>query len=178
GVKDVRKIQFMPSERHNTELIALLANLPDPVISIDLKGSVDMVNHAALNLFGKTEKEVVGEPISTFVPNFNFSRWIEGDVKRHREVVVLDGLDFSIEILPVYLGGDVNEPVLASGVMTIRSCQQDQAQQDSLSEQNNLGFEHFVGVSNRHKALISQAKKLAMLDQPLLIEGDTGTGKE
>jgi transcriptional regulator of aroF, aroG, tyrA and aromatic amino acid transport len=62
--------------------------------------------------------------------------------------------------------------------MTIRSCQKDLAQQDSLSEQNNLGFEHFLGVSNRHKALISQAKKLAMLDQPLLIEGDTGTGKE
>lgn len=33
-------------------------------------------------------------------------------------------------------------------------------------------------MSNRHKALITQAKKLAMLDQPLLIEGDTGTGKE
>ncbi len=49
---------------------------------------------------------------------------------------------------------------------------------DSIPEQNNLGFEHFVGVSNRHKALIGQAKKLAMLDQPLLIEGDTGTGKE
>ncbi|MFL9756230.1 transcriptional regulator TyrR [Vibrio cyclitrophicus] len=178
GVKDVRKIQFMPSERHNTELIALLANLPDPVIAIDLKGSVDMANHAALNLFGKQESEVIGEPLSTFVPSFNFARWIDGDVTRHREVVVLDGLDFSIEILPIYLGGDVNEAVLASAVMTIRSCNQEMNSTDAIPEQNNLGFEHFVGVSNRHKALISQAKKLAMLDQPLLIEGDTGTGKE
>ncbi len=179
GVNDVRKIQFMPSERHNTELLALLANLPDPVIAIDLKGSVDMANHAALNLFNKLEEEIIGEPVISFLPTFNFSRWIEGDVNRHREDVVLDGLDYSIEIIPVYLGGDVSEPVLASAVMTIRSSrQQDANAHDSLPEKNNLGFEHFVGISNRHKALISQAKKLAMLDQPLLIEGDTGTGKE
>jgi len=178
GVKDVRKIQFMPSERHNTELIALLSNLPDPVLAIDLKGSVDMANHAALNLFGKGKDDIIGEPVSALMPTFNFARWIEGDVKRHRESMVLDGLDYSIEIIPVYLGGDSNEAVLASAVMTIRSSQQISNTPDILPEQNNLGFEHFVGISNRHKALISQAKKLAMLDQPLLIEGDTGTGKE
>ncbi|WP_367889481.1 ACT domain-containing protein, partial [Vibrio cholerae] len=38
GVKDVRKIQFMPIERHNTELISLLNNLPDAVLAINLKG--------------------------------------------------------------------------------------------------------------------------------------------
>lgn len=44
GVKDVRKIQFMPMERHNTELLSLVDNLPDPVFAIDLKGAVDMAN--------------------------------------------------------------------------------------------------------------------------------------
>ncbi len=53
GVKDVRKIQFMPSERHNTELVSLLTNLPYPVLSIDLKGAIDMANHAALKLLAK-----------------------------------------------------------------------------------------------------------------------------
>ncbi len=49
-----------------------------------------MANHAALNLFGKQEDEVIGEPLAAFVPSFNFARWIEGDVTRHREVVVLE----------------------------------------------------------------------------------------
>ncbi len=91
---------------------------------------------------------------------------------------MINGLDYVMEVMPVYISGDSEEATLASTVMIIRSSQSGQAFEDSLPLQNNLGFEHFVGVSNRHKALMSQAKKLAMLDQPLLIEGETGTGKE
>ncbi len=39
-------------------------------------------------------------------------------------------------------------------------------------------FERFVGQSSKHKAMINQAKKLSLLEQPLLILGETGTGKE
>ncbi|MCV5372993.1 sigma 54-interacting transcriptional regulator, partial [Escherichia coli] len=62
--------------------------------------------------------------------------------------------------------------------MTIRSSQQVARIEEALPLHNPLGFEHFVGISNRHKALMNQAKKLSVLDQPLLIEGETGTGKE
>lgn len=72
GVKDVRKIQFMPMERHNTELISLLNNLPDAVLAIDLKGAVDMANHSALALFNKNSDEVIGRQITQLLPSFNF----------------------------------------------------------------------------------------------------------
>lgn len=39
-------------------------------------------------------------------------------------------------------------------------------------------FQHLIGISQQHNALISQAKKLACLTSPLLIVGETGTGKE
>lgn len=178
GVKDVRKIQFMPMERHNTELISLLNNLPDAVLSIDLKGAVDMANHSALSLFHREAVEMIGVQISTLVPSFNFLRWIEGSKNRLREDIVLDGLDYVMEMMPVYITGESNESTFASTMMIIRPRVSAEINSAQLSLHNNLGFEHFVGVSSRHKALITQAKKLAMLDQPLLIEGDTGTGKE
>lgn len=178
GVKDVRKIQFMPMERHNTELISLLNNVPDAVLAIDLKGFVDMANYSALSLFNKTEKEVIGQPISALLPFFNLSRWLEGNKARQREEIVHDGLDYLMEMMPVYITGESKESTLASTMMMIRSKSPNGVVDDALPLHNNLGFEHFVGVSNRHKALISQAKKLSMLDQPLLIEGETGTGKE
>ncbi|MBY6199191.1 transcriptional regulator TyrR [Vibrio hangzhouensis] len=177
GVKDVRKIQFMPSERHNTELVSLLTNLPYPVLSIDLKGAVDMANHAALKLLAKSEEEAIGQLVSQLLPSFNFAKWIEGDISRQKQAIVIDGLDYTMEILPVYITGESNETVLASAVMSIHPTNGTTAP-EVLADSNTLGFEHFVGVSNRHKALMSQAKKLAMLDQPLLIEGETGTGKE
>lgn len=178
GVKDVRKIQFMPMERHNTELISLLNNLPDAVLSIGLKGVVDMANEAALTLFHRTLEQVIGQPIITLLPTFNFNHWLEGNQAPVRENLVLDGIDYHLDIMPVYISGDTHESTLAGAMVILRSLAQVIPHDVTLSLNNPLGFEHFVGVSNRHKSLINQAKKLAMLDQPLLIEGETGTGKE
>ncbi|MGR5302689.1 transcriptional regulator TyrR [Vibrio alfacsensis] len=178
GVKDVRKIQFMPMERHNTELLSLVDNLPDPVFAIDLKGAVDMANMAALSLLGQHKQDVIGMQIGTLLPSVRFSRWTEGVNARTRESLVIDGLDYVIELMPVYIKDEAQISTLASTLMTIRSSQQGAQIEETLPLQNQLGFEHFVGLSNRHKALMNQAKKLSVLDQPLLIEGETGTGKE
>lgn len=177
GVKDVRKIQFMPSERHNNELIALLTNLPYPVLSIDLKGVVDIANHAALKLLAKSEEEAVGQPISALIPSFSFAKWMEGKASHQQSTVVIDGIDHKMDILPIYITDHSNEAVLTSIVVSVYPRGVTKAS-EVVSDSHSLGFEHFVGMSNKHKALISQAKKLALLDQPLLITGDTGTGKE
>ncbi|GEM74495.1 transcriptional regulator TyrR [Vibrio sagamiensis] len=178
GVRDVRKIQFMPIERHNTELLALVDNLPEPVFAIDLKGAVDMANMAALSLLGLHKQQVIGAQIGSLLPCINFSRWSEGVNQRTRESIVIDGLDYILELMPVYIQDEVQYSTLASTLMTIRSVHHGSHIEEYLPTQNTLGFEHFVGISNRHKALINQAKKLSALDQPLLIEGETGTGKE
>ncbi|EPS5445033.1 transcriptional regulator TyrR, partial [Serratia marcescens] len=39
-------------------------------------------------------------------------------------------------------------------------------------------FDHIVAVSAKMRHVLEQARKLAMLDAPLLIVGDTGTGKD
>ncbi|WP_162063067.1 transcriptional regulator TyrR [Vibrio taketomensis] len=178
GVKDVRKIQFMPMERQNTELVSLLNNLPEPVLAIDLRGNIDMANHAALNLFNLPKQEVIKQQISHLLPTFNFSKWAEGNITRQRENIVVNGLDYVMEITPVYITTENQESILASTVMIIRAAQDKSLLKQMLPVQSTLGFEHFVGISNRHKALINQAKKLANMDQPLLIHGETGTGKE
>ncbi|MHA2740066.1 transcriptional regulator TyrR [Vibrio harveyi] len=178
GVKDVRKIQFMPMERHNTELLSLVDNLPDPVFAIDLKGAVDMANMSALSLLGQHKQDVIGTQIGVLLPSVRFSRWSEGVNARTRESLVIDGLDYILELMPVYIKDEAQNSTLASTLMTIRSSQQGVQIEETLPLHNQLGFEHFVGLSNRHKALMNQAKKLSVLDQPLLIEGETGTGKE
>ncbi|MBT0323487.1 sigma 54-interacting transcriptional regulator, partial [Vibrio campbellii] len=178
GVKDVRKIQFMPMERHNTELLSLVDNLPEPVFAIDLKGAVDMANMAALSLLGQHKQDVIGTQIGMLLPSVRFSRWSEGVNARTRESLVIDGLDYILELMPVYIKDEAQNSTLASTLMTIRSSQHGAQIEEILPLNNQLGFEHFVGLSNRHKALMNQAKKLSVLDQPLLIEGETGTGKE
>lgn len=178
GVTDVRKIQFMPSEREHTELRALLTTLPDPVFSFNLNGKVEIANHAALSLFNLSHEQMMEQSSSALLPHFNFSRWLEQSKARQKSNIVVNGLDYLMEVMPVYITDDSNTSVLASAVVLLKSVSEAKAMAPSLPDDSVHGFEHFVGSSNRHKQLISQAKKLAMLDQPLLIQGETGTGKE
>ncbi|PSU33314.1 transcriptional regulator TyrR [Photobacterium lutimaris] len=178
GVTDVRKIQFMPSEREHKELKALLEALPDPFFSISLQGKIDLANDAAEVLLGKPREEIVGEHIQTFV-GFNIHNWLEKDnASRRSELVVLSGLDYMMEIMPVYVTDETEEQVLASAVILLKSLSEAKMPLAMRQLSGDNGFEHLVGQSSRFKQLVSQSKKLAMLDAPLLIQGETGTGKE
>ncbi|MBY5945427.1 transcriptional regulator TyrR [Photobacterium rosenbergii] len=178
GVTDVRKIQFMPSEREHKELKALLEALPDPFFSVSLQGKIDLANDAAEVLLGKSREEIVGEHIQTFV-GFNVHNWLEKEkASRRSELVVLSGLDYMMEIMPVYVTDETEEQVLASAVILLKSLSEAKMPLAMRQLSGDNGFEHLVGQSSRFKQLVSQAKKLAMLDAPLLIQGETGTGKE
>ncbi|MDO6706604.1 transcriptional regulator TyrR [Photobacterium sp. 1_MG-2023] len=178
GVTDVRKIQFMPSEREHKELKALLEALPDPFFSVNLQGKIDLANQPAEQVLGKSREAVLGETIHS-VLGFNFYRWLEKDgAKQYSEMVVLSGLDYLMEVLPVYVTDDANNEVLASAVILLRSLSEAKMPLAMRKISGDNGFEHLVGHSSRFRHLIGQAKKLSLLDAPLLIQGETGTGKE
>ena len=178
GVTDVRKIQFMPSEREHKELKALLETLPDPFFSINLQGKIDLANDAAEMLMGKTRGDIIGENIQSFL-GINFSRWLEKEEAAKRsEMVVISGLDYMMEIMPVYVTDESENQVLASAVILLKSLSEAKMPVAMREISGDHGFEHLVGQSSRFKHLLAQAKKLALLDAPLLIQGETGTGKE
>ncbi len=179
GVTDVRKIDFMPGERRNTELVALLESLPEPVLSVDLKGHIDMVNYAACELLDKNREELIGQPVSASLPGAGLFSRAEEETKHNREPIIINGLDYVLQMTPIYIrSDDQSETVFAGTVVTLKPVIQESVKHHLVPQADSLSFEHFVGVSNQHKALISQAKKFAVLDQPLLIQGETGTGKE
>ncbi len=178
GVMDVRKIPFLPSERRNTELLAVLSTLPDPVFSISLKGKIDNANQAVASLFNLDKETLIGQPASLLLPDFNITYWLEESRIRQRESMEIEGVNYVMEIMPVYITDDDNASILASAVVIIKPSIDSQQARPFLPESSNLGFEHFVGSSTKYKKLISQAKKLSDIDQSLLIQGETGTGKE
>ncbi|WP_413112210.1 transcriptional regulator TyrR [Thaumasiovibrio sp. DFM-14] len=188
GVIDVRKIQFMPGEREHKELKALLGSLPDPVFSVDLNGKVALANQSASHLLGVSSEIIKGQNIDEYLSQFNYSRWLEKHKRdytptqnsippMHSQMVVIGGLDYIIEVMPVYVSDEAKAQVLASAVVLLKAVTGTQ-RLIWRQENDNTGFEHLIGVSSRYKQLLAQAKKLALLDAPLLIQGETGTGKE
>ncbi|MBM7035891.1 transcriptional regulator TyrR [Vibrio ulleungensis] len=179
GVTDVRTIQFMPSERENHELFSLLNNMPQPILSLNTKGEVDKANKAALQLFGERDGCLPGSVLSNRLSGFSYSKWLDAGATEQSFTVIIDGLDYDLDAIPIYIKENETETMHASTLVSIRSKSMIAAQPviNEPSRQARV-FEHLVGRSSKHKVMISQAKKLAPLNQPLLIQGETGTGKE
>ncbi len=192
GVTDVRKISFMPSERENNELFSLLNNMPQPIISLNLKGEVEKANKAAISLFSNSDEGLNGTVIANRLTGFNYAKWLESGATQQSFRVIIDGLDYELDAIPIFVESDQAatptdsgladedlKPQHASTLVSIRSqALNNSAAITSDSSKLTRVFDHLIGRSSKHKMLISRAKKLAPLNQPLLIQGETGTGKE
>ncbi|ENG4469835.1 transcriptional regulator TyrR [Salmonella enterica subsp. enterica serovar Derby] len=179
GVTDVRTVPWMPSEREHLALSALLEALPEPVLSLDMKSKVEMANPASCQLFAQNQERMRHHTAAQLINGFNFQRWLDGNPQSsHNEHVVINGQNFLMEITPVHLQNENDEYVLTGAVVMLRSTIRMGQQLQNLSTQDLSAFSQIIAVSAKMKHVVEQARKLAMLSAPLLITGDTGTGKD
>lgn len=106
----------------NTALSALLVAMPEPVLSLDTKGRVELANPASCLLFGQSRAKLRNHPVAQLIADFNVQRWLESSLQEtHAEHVVVNGQNYLLEVTPVYLEGEHNERVLTGAVAMLRS---------------------------------------------------------
>ncbi|MGB1296972.1 MAG: transcriptional regulator TyrR [Psychrobium sp.] len=179
GVNDVRAVSHMPSEQEHYGLLTLLKNLPDPIFSIDLKGQITRSNDAALKLIGEDESSSNKEPLNNWVSGFSFNKWLASDgVGPIASRVSVDKIEYLAEIIPVYLPDVDDKQIITGAVILLKSSQRIDKQYNALKSAPENSFANVLAFSQAMKEVVASAKQHAMLDAPLLISGDTGTGKE
>lgn len=179
GVSDVRTVAFMPSEREHRAMEAILAAMAEPVLSIDLKGRVELANPATLALFNLTAHQLHHMPSSQLIDGFNVAHWLESGRHAAQSVrVVIKGQDFLLEITPVQLTGEDGALATVGGVILLKSALRITRQLREHEPNDDSEFSHFIAVSHSLRQTLDRAKRMAMLDAPMLITGETGTGKD
>lgn len=179
GVDDVKTIPFMPYEREQNQLKALLQTLPDPVFSIDTKGRVLLANEAALNSLEVSIEELLGVEISELLKGFNFMRWLCGrevDSLAHKLKFIEQ--DFLADILPVKVADESGESVLAGALIVLKSEYRLGQQLNVFHQIETDKFNHIQTQSPAMRKVVREAKKLSGLDNFILFIGETGVGKE
>ena len=200
NVRSVQAIHHLPQERKNLELQALLEALPNPVLSLDLKGNIEFANQQACKLLLPTYrlsqpkkkqesiKSLTGIALNDVIVNLNRTKWYHSFLAQGHSLQantlqpISNPIQFNdqvwrMDLLPIELWeSEQNRPL--GYVVTLQSQQSMQIDLRHFMANQSSEFDHIVGRSAKMRAVIEQAKKFAILNVPLLIQGETGTGKD
>jgi transcriptional regulator of aroF, aroG, tyrA and aromatic amino acid transport len=179
GVEDVKTTPFMPIEREQYQLQALLQTLPDPVFSVDTKGKIILVNDAGVSCLEIPKTEILGGDIGELLKGYNLGKWLDSGVvlAPAQRLRFLDQ-DYLVDMLPVMVPNSEGADILAGAVLMLKS-EYRLGQQLTVFHQASADcFRSIQADSKAMKKVLSEAKRMAELDGPIIIFGETGTGKE
>ncbi|NMP32813.1 sigma 54-interacting transcriptional regulator [Thalassotalea sp. M1531] len=163
GVIDCFPIELLPTESREQHLQALLKRIPDPIFDIDTEGKVISCNYQSHIYTNKHIESLFSIPLETV---------------KHRKAsaveVSFEDKVYHAEITPLWAEGGFNGAVII--LKSLNRIGHQIAMFQSGNEASDLN--NIIGKSKAIETLKQQVKKFSSLDLPLLINGETGTGKE
>ncbi|MBA4290542.1 MAG: Fis family transcriptional regulator [Pseudomonas sp.] len=176
GVQAVTIVDILPGQRRHLQLDALLAAMTDPVLAVDSQGSVLLANPALIELCGQPPEGLsIGE---LFADNPLQLELLEHGFRLPMREVTLKGQALLLDAQPITEGVDGNARQLAGGLLSLYAPSRIGERLAALHHDHAEGFDSLLGDSAAIRNLKARAQRVAALDAPLLIQGETGTGKE
>jgi len=175
GIRSVEVVDFLPGARRRLYLDALMATQPDPVLAVDAGGVVTVANAAAVSASGMAEDRLRGTSVETLIGDPQLlAALVEGGFQLPVREIELNGEPYMLETLPLH---DPDGRV-AGAFLTLHAPSRMGERLNALRNYEPGSFETIVGSSPEIEQLKQRAARMALVDAPLLITGETGTGKE
>jgi len=170
GVSLCQKIEQMPSEKRENHLRTLLNRIPNPIIDLDEAGSILALNQAAIALIDRPEEVLEGVSINEFIDQ-NISDLVSDKVTS--QSVIVKQQAHIAEVSPVLVEGQIR-----GALLMLRDMNSLGKQMSLMQSQKDDGIDQILGNSEIIQLLKQQTRRFAQLTLPVLIQGETGTGKE
>jgi len=178
GIIEFCETDMLPSERRRAQLHAVLSALPEPVFAIDLDGIIVLANSKAAHICGViVPEDLRGQHLSKY-----FSSELVADIIRlkfsfsDREITI-GGSTYMMRASQINLtASGENENV--GGAVILQPLERLGSMLSALQKHGEAGFDTIIGDSKLMHTTKKRALRLATVDAPLLILGETGTGKE
>lgn len=150
------------------------------IISIDQMGRIDTFNPRAEEIFGMQAYKVVGQAIQTILPTMDLSETLRTGYQEREKVVAVDDQTIIGNVIPIKINDEV-----VRVVVTFQKTSQIQRMEQRIREKLYIKghtaentFHDLIGQSRAMQQVQEEARDYAQIDLPILIYGETGTGKE
>ncbi len=168
-VKQCQLIDLMPAEQRAKHLSALLAKIPDAIFDIDTHGIILAVNDTAQTLLQQPRTQIIGQPLSLFLPQLKLVDLKQSQVAE----ITLNNVAYIAELTPI----QANQTI-SGAIIMLRSISQVGRQISLIQATDKQSLDNIIGDSAGINQLKAITLKYAQLSLPVLITGETGTGKE
>lgn len=150
------------------------------IISVDAKLAVTFFNPVAEKILNTRSETVLGKSLSTLWPAFDIADVVRSMHDETRQIVGIDNIDIMCNKAPIIVDG-----VAVGAVIAFQDVTQIQQMEAKVRHRiyasghvANFTFPDIVCRSPAMERIKEVARDFALLDLSILIEGETGTGKE
>lgn len=179
GVKSVHEIDLLPGERRRAHFDVLLGALGEPVIAIDPDRRIVAANVAAMNVFGLEDGQVVARVDAKDLLGIEVDRQVSRIMAGNAGGEVnVQGRPFIVDLLPLHGAFEDAPDVPHGAVLVFRSPASLGQSIHSISKRDSCSDIHLIGDSPAMDKVRALIARLGPIAAPLLITGETGTGKE
>ncbi len=158
----------------------IVDNSNDGVISVDKDGYISIFNQAAEKLLKINGAEVIGKHVDHVLPELELTETIFSGMEEMDTIKNINDRKIMVSNIPIKVGDEVVDAV--SMLQDVRKIQQ--MEEKIRREITSAGFsarytfKDIIGVSKESKETIRIGKEYAKVNSTILIQGETGTGKE
>ncbi|PIE34082.1 sigma-54-dependent Fis family transcriptional regulator [candidate division KSB3 bacterium] len=150
------------------------------IISIDRDGMIDIFNPTAEDIFSRKAYKMLGKHIEDVLPAVGLSQALRTGFQEREKMLILGETNVLANIIPI----QVNEQIVRV-VATFQKTSHIQRMEQKIREEFYLKghtaehrFQDIIGQTHTIRQVKEEARDYAQIDLPILIYGETGTGKE
>lgn len=164
----------------NHELDAILNSVHDAIIAVDAGCHITVFNPRAEELFGYKRHEVIGKIASSVIPHNDFDKIIEQKKNITDALERIDDRYFISNKIPLFMNGTTTGVVATyQDVTEVQKLEQEV--RGKLYEKGYVAkftFDDIISESDAMDNVVKKAIKFSASDEPVLLNGETGVGKE
>ena len=171
---------FARGLRLESQFEILMEILDEGIVGVNERGEVFASNHKLEEITGIPGARALQRPAAEMYPFVPFARCLAERAPQPAQVVSANGVNMNVAVAPVLRGG-----ACIGAFATVQRFSDAENRQNELRSQllhkgyrAKYTFDDVVGQSPAIRRCITILKKMSLTQLPVLLIGETGTGKE